>query len=216
MTLTLDPDRLFPVDPATRDIARSLFARVERLPIVSPHGHVQPSLLSEDQPFCDPADLFIVHDHYVTRLLHAAGVRLEELGVGCIAPADPGGCGALARNWHLFVGTSSGYWLQHEPSHCSELPTSCPRNCRRCVRPHRGRSCDGRVPAACCSSASRSRCSPPPTTRWTTSRARRTRSRPLLLGAGVADLPPRRLPRPVRFRFRRKRRQADGVGGVAR
>ncbi|WP_150308180.1 glucuronate isomerase [Planctomonas psychrotolerans] len=115
MKLQLDSDRLFPVDAATRDIARALYERVAELPILSPHGHVAPSLLRDDRSFADPADLFIVHDHYVTRLLHAAGVDLDELGVGRSAPADPREVWrALARNWHLFIGTSSGYWLTHE------------------------------------------------------------------------------------------------------
>ena len=115
MKLQLDPDRLFPVDAATRDIARSLYERVEGLPVLSPHGHVAPSLLQDNEPFADPADLFIVHDHYVTRLLHAAGIDLDDLGVGRSAAADPREVWrALARNWHLFIGTSSGYWLTHE------------------------------------------------------------------------------------------------------
>lgn len=113
--LQLDPDRLFPADPATRDIARGLYESVAELPIISPHGHVAPSLLLEDQPFSDPADLLVTHDHYVTRLLHAAGVDLADLGVGRSAPADPRHVWrTFAEHWHLFAGTSSGYWLSHE------------------------------------------------------------------------------------------------------
>ena len=40
--LTLHPDRFFPSDPATRGVARELFAKVEKLPILSPHGHTDP------------------------------------------------------------------------------------------------------------------------------------------------------------------------------
>ena len=87
--LHLDPDRLFPTDPATRDIARGLYESVAQLPIISPHGHVAPSLLLDDEPFSDPADLFITYDHYVTRLLHAAGVDLATLGVGRSGPVRP-------------------------------------------------------------------------------------------------------------------------------
>jgi glucuronate isomerase len=113
--LQLDPDRLFPADPATRDIARGLYESVAELPIISPHGHVAPGLLLEDQPFSDPADLLVTHDHYVTRLLHAAGVDLADLGVGRSAPADPRHVWrTFAEHWHLFAGTSSGYWLSHE------------------------------------------------------------------------------------------------------
>jgi glucuronate isomerase len=111
----LDPDRLFPIETETRAIARDLFGRVEDLPILSPHGHVAPTLLVENQPFDDPAELLIVHDHYVTRLLHASGLDLANLGVGRSAAADPREVWrAFARHWHLYAGTASGYWLTHE------------------------------------------------------------------------------------------------------
>ena len=120
--LQLDPDRLFPIDPATREIARGLFERVEKLPILSPHGHVAPSLLLDDEAFSDPADLLITHDHYVTRLLHAAGIDLATIGVGRSANADPRAVWrALAENWHLLAGTASGYWLTHELATLFEL-----------------------------------------------------------------------------------------------
>ena len=80
--LAVHPDRLLPVDPAVRDIARRLYKTVQDLPIISPHGHVDPRILLEDIPFRDPAALFVTPDHYVTRLLHASGVPLETLGVG--------------------------------------------------------------------------------------------------------------------------------------
>ncbi|WP_344064279.1 glucuronate isomerase [Microbacterium pumilum] len=113
--LQLDPDRLLPADPQTRSIARALYESVAQLPIISPHGHVAPSLLMDDEPFSDPAELFITHDHYVTRLLHSAGVDLGALGVGRSAPVDPRHAWRiLAENWHLLAGTASGYWLTHE------------------------------------------------------------------------------------------------------
>jgi len=106
-----DPDRLLPADPHTRAIARGLYQRVAGAPIVSPHGHVPVEWLAEDQRFRNPADLLITHDHYVTRLLHAAGVDLERLGVG--GAADPRAVwGLLAEHWHLFAGTASGYWME--------------------------------------------------------------------------------------------------------
>ena len=81
-TLTVHPDRLLPADPETRTVARRLYEAVRDLPIVSPHGHVDPRILVDDEPFADPASLFIQPDHYVTRLLHAGGVGLDRLGVG--------------------------------------------------------------------------------------------------------------------------------------
>lgn len=108
-----DPDRLLPVDPATRAIARDLYQRVAEAPIVSPHGHVPVEWLAEDRAFRDPAHLLVTHDHYVTRLLHAGGVDLPLLGVG--ATADPRAVWRLlAEHWHLFAGTASGYWLEEE------------------------------------------------------------------------------------------------------
>jgi len=113
----LDPDRLLPIDPATRRIARRLYELVADLPIVSPHGHVDPALLLDNQPFPDPAELLIRHDHYVTRLIHAAGVPLAQLGV---EDRSPEATSVAAREvwrtfceyWYLFAGTASGYWLQ--------------------------------------------------------------------------------------------------------
>jgi len=113
--LELDDDRLLPVDPASRAIARDLYAAVADLPIISPHGHVDPALLRDDAPFSDPAELFITRDHYVTRLLHAAGLDLATVGAGRTTGTDPRSVWrAFCENWHLFAGTASGYWLTHE------------------------------------------------------------------------------------------------------
>ncbi|KAA9089111.1 glucuronate isomerase [Microbacterium radiodurans] len=113
-TTVLHPDRLLPADDATRAIARDLYDSVADAPIISPHGHVSPDLLREDRPFADPAELFIVHDHYVTRILRSAGVDLADLGAGG-GPYDPREVWrAFASRWELFAGTASGYWLRDE------------------------------------------------------------------------------------------------------
>src|SRR3954451_1204406 len=65
------PDRLLPPDADVLAIARRLYEAVRDLPIVSPHGHVDPGLLLDDDSFADPATLLVTPDHYVTRLLHA-------------------------------------------------------------------------------------------------------------------------------------------------
>ena len=117
MRLELDPDRLLPADPETRAIARDLYARVADSPILSPHGHVDPRILAGNAPFGDAAELFIRFDHYVTRLMHAAGVDLARLGI----PDAAGGPTASARavwrtfceHWYLYAGTASGYWLKN-------------------------------------------------------------------------------------------------------
>ena len=101
----------------TREIARGLYDEVATAPIISPHGHVDPRLLLDDQPFRDPAELLITRDHYVTRMLHSAGLELGELGLDPSRTVDPREIWRrLAENWHRFAGTASGYWLTHELS----------------------------------------------------------------------------------------------------
>lgn len=116
-----DRDRLLPADPATRSVARSLYESVSAAPIVSPHGHVPVEWLVDDRPFADPASLLITHDHYVTRLLHASGIGLDELGVGG-ATANPREVWRLfAERWPLFAGTASGYWLSESLENVLDL-----------------------------------------------------------------------------------------------
>jgi glucuronate isomerase len=102
-------DRLFPADPATREIARRLYDRVAGAPILSPHGHVDARTLADNEPFPDPATLLITSDHYVTRLLHANGVSLDRL-----RPPTPAReiWAELCGRWHLFAGTPVRYWLE--------------------------------------------------------------------------------------------------------
>lgn len=118
---TIDKDSLMPLAPAARSIAVGLYELVAELPIISPHGHVNPELLLENKPFESPADLFIYFNHYVTRLMHADGTPLEHL----LAPkpeltANEKQQHAIraweifASKWHLFAGTSSGYWFVRE------------------------------------------------------------------------------------------------------
>jgi glucuronate isomerase len=111
------PDRLLPGDPATRTIARRIYEEVRGLPIVSPHGHVDPRLLVDDEPFADPASLLITPDHYVTRLLHANGTPLERLGVGDDEPSEERSRAVwreLCSAWDVFRGTPVRYWLESE------------------------------------------------------------------------------------------------------
>lgn len=115
--LELHPDRLFPAEPTVRSIARELYAEVVDLPIVSPHGHTDPAWFAEDRPFADPTTLLVTPDHYLTRMLHSQGVRLEDLGV---PPRDGGPVAEPRDAWrtfaahaHLFRGTPSGLWLDH-------------------------------------------------------------------------------------------------------
>jgi glucuronate isomerase len=116
--MALHPDRLFPIEPAAREIARRLYDEVAGLPIVSPHGHTDPSWYAEDAPFPDPATLFVKPDHYVTRMLYSQGVKLEALGItrrdGGEVETDGRRIWRLfAENFHLFAGTPSRLWFEH-------------------------------------------------------------------------------------------------------
>lgn len=112
----LSDDRLFPVDPTTRAIARRLYATVRSLPIVSPHGHTDPAWFADDRPFSDPVALLITPDHYVFRMLYSQGVALEDLGIpgrdGVAATFEPRRAWRLfADHYHLFRGTPTRLWL---------------------------------------------------------------------------------------------------------
>jgi glucuronate isomerase len=113
------PDRLLPADPGVRAVARRLYEAVRELPVISPHGHVDARMLLDDQPFRDPASLLVTPDHYVTRMLHASGVPLGELGVGR-GPLPEGEARAawrhLCTNWAAFQGTPVRYWFDAELS----------------------------------------------------------------------------------------------------
>lgn len=110
----LHDDRLFPADPDTRAIARRLYATVRDLPIISPHGHTQAAWFATDEPFPDPAKLFIQPDHYVHRMLYSQGIRLEELEIGAATMTDPRKVWRiLAENYYLFRGTPSRLWLDY-------------------------------------------------------------------------------------------------------
>ena len=121
MPLT-DPDRLFPADPATRSLAGALYEGVADLPILSPHGHCDPRWFAENDRFPNPAELFVIPDHYVFRMLVSQGIALTDLGVprvdGGPTETDPRKIWRLfASNYHLFRATPSGMWLDHSFEH---------------------------------------------------------------------------------------------------
>jgi glucuronate isomerase len=117
--LHLDEDRYFDPEPSVRRIARDLYEAVKDLPLVSPHGHVDPRVLAENEPFPDPAELLLLPDHYLMRMLYSQGIPLEALGI----PPKGGEpqekdrrkiWQAFGENYHLFAGTPSGAWLNAE------------------------------------------------------------------------------------------------------
>ena len=114
----LDDDRLFDPEPRAREVARALYARIKDLPLVSPHGHTDPRWYAEDAPFPDPAQLLIVPDHYVFRMLFSQGVRLEDLGVPTTDGSKVETDGRkiwrrFAEHYYLFRGTPTRLWLDH-------------------------------------------------------------------------------------------------------
>lgn len=112
----LHPDRLFPADPDTRFIARSLYAAISDLPIISPHGHTEAAWFAKNEPFPDPTQLLILPDHYIYRMLYSQGVSMRELGIRQQLSLDDLHriwC-VFAEHYHLFRGTPTRMWLDYE------------------------------------------------------------------------------------------------------
>lgn len=116
----LTEDRYFDPDPGQRKVACDLYQSLSELPLVCPHGHVDPRLFSDpDFNYGSPTELLIIPDHYIFRMLYSQGIPLEELGVPRI---DGGGVETdhrkiwqiFADNMYLFRGTPCGMWLQDE------------------------------------------------------------------------------------------------------
>lgn len=115
--LELHPDRLFPADPDTRAIARTLYAGIRDLPIVSPHGHTDPRWFATDAPWENATTLLLAPDHYVFRMLYSQGVSLDALAIphrGGTPATDPRAAWrTFAAHYDLFRGTPTRMWLDH-------------------------------------------------------------------------------------------------------
>lgn len=112
--MLIDEDSLFPAEPATRSIARALYAHVGSLPIVSPHGHTQAAWFARNEPFPDPAKLFVQPDHYVYRMLYSQGVSMEDLEIGRAEIQNPRKVWRIfASHYYLFRGTPTRIWLDY-------------------------------------------------------------------------------------------------------
>ncbi len=127
-SLELHPDRYFDPDPGLRRIARELYLSVAELPLVCPHGHVDPRLLAENEPFPEPTSLIITPDHYIFRMLYSQGVELEALGIptrdGTPVESDPRKIWQIfAEHYHLFRGTPTRAWLDYEFYHVFGIRT---------------------------------------------------------------------------------------------
>jgi len=116
----LPQDRYFDPNPRQKEIAQMLYASIAGLPLVCPHGHVDPRMFADpDHDFGSPTQLLLIPDHYVFRMLFSQGIPLESLG---IARRDGGEVEAdhrqiwqaFAEHFYLFRGTPTGLWLTHE------------------------------------------------------------------------------------------------------
>ena len=109
--------RLFPAESTSRAVAMRLYETVRDLPIISPHGHTDPQWFADNQPFPNPAALFLQPDHYIFRMLYSQGVSLESLGVPQVdgkQNADPREAWRIfARHYYLFRGTPTRLWLDY-------------------------------------------------------------------------------------------------------
>jgi glucuronate isomerase len=110
--MLLHEDRLFPAEKTTRPIAAALYSHVRALPIVSPHGHTQAGWFAKNEPFPDPATLFVQPDHYVFRMLYSQGVSMDDMGIGQAKIADPRKVWrTFASHYYLFRGTPTRMWM---------------------------------------------------------------------------------------------------------
>jgi glucuronate isomerase len=116
----LAPDRYFDPDPAQKRVAMELYEGIANLPLICPHGHVDPRVFADpDYSFGTPTDLLIVPDHYVFRMLYSQGIGLENLGIptrdASKVDTDHRRIWQLfADHYYLFRGTPTGMWLNHE------------------------------------------------------------------------------------------------------
>jgi glucuronate isomerase len=112
-------DRYFPVDPVRQKLARELYQSAKNLPLICPHGHVDPRLFSqEDYHFPNPVELIIQPDHYVLRILHSQGVPYESLGIavnGSPVEKDPRRIWQIfADHFYCYSATPTGLWIRDE------------------------------------------------------------------------------------------------------
>jgi glucuronate isomerase len=121
--LSMPADRYFDPDPIQKEIAQDLYNQVAGLPLVCPHGHVDPKMFADpDYQFGTPVDLLLIPDHYIFRMLYSQGISLESVGIprsdGTPVESDHRKIWQIfAENFYLFRGTPTGVWLADELYH---------------------------------------------------------------------------------------------------
>ena len=116
--MLLNENRFFPIDESSRNIAKRLFQEVEKLPIISPHGHTDPYWFAQNENFTNATDLLVIPDHYILRMLISQGLNLKDLGVVTnnekSSKKDKREIWRLfANNYYLFRSTPSRLWMNH-------------------------------------------------------------------------------------------------------
>ncbi len=113
-------DRYFASDAAQRQIARELYETVKDMPLICPHGHVDPRLFADPNfQFSTPVELLIIPDHYIFRMMYSQGIALESLGIsrkdGSTVEQDHRKIWqTICDHWYLMRGTPSYIWLRDE------------------------------------------------------------------------------------------------------
>ena len=126
ISLPLHPDRFLGSDAGQVALARPLYESVASLPLVCPHGHVDPALLARNDRFPEPTSLLVTPDHYILRLLYSLGVPMDRLGVsradGTPSTADPREVWrTLAAHWFAFAGTPTRAWMEYQLQEVFEI-----------------------------------------------------------------------------------------------
>lgn len=112
--------RFLSSDSAQRKIGHNLYKSVKNMPLICPHGHVDPRMLANpDYVWGTPVDLLIIPDHYVFRMLYSQGIKLEELGISRHDGRDIETnhrkiWQIVCDHWYLFRGTPTGVWMRDE------------------------------------------------------------------------------------------------------
>ena len=118
--IQLPETRYFSPDPAQQRVALELYQSVAQLPLICPHGHVDPRLFADaDYTFGSPTELILIPDHYIFRMLYSQGISMAALGVprrdAEVTETDHRKAWQLfAEHFYLFRGTPTGLWLREE------------------------------------------------------------------------------------------------------
>ena len=120
-------NRYFSSDPAQNRAALALYESVKELPLICPHGHIDPRVFADpDYQFGSPVDLLIIPDHYIFRMLYSQGIPLDALGIPPVSNTAGGDLSnaseqdhrqiwqTVCDNWRLFRATPTGVWLRDE------------------------------------------------------------------------------------------------------